>query len=387
MKKLIFAVGMKRFALLAPVLLLTTLTTAAQEERPSGLVRLGLDYLKSLTAPKKHFDSTYVLQPVLKWTVSLESALIHTRADLFSDLTITDLTGDQSSILHGTMETGMQSRPSRKVGLAAGYGSLHLGYGVDLGKKKEDRNTYYSFGVTSSAYGAQIHYYKTHQLPRGTLDIEGSNPLDLSSSYPGELRNLTLNGFYAFNRHRFVYSAAYNGRILQRRSAGSWMVTAKYVQGDFSLNPADDLWNRLNDLRRYSTQQVSVGGGYSFNWVILHRDPTDPATAAGLRNLTVNVTALPMISFLNHIQTEQNRPGGLFTVRYKGQPAFTPTLSSGINWSLGRVCFNVSAEYSRFGFEGVETMVEEQNGFYKTNVKTRGTFHDISVKGKVDVRF
>jgi hypothetical protein len=386
MKKVIFAVGMKRITLLALALFLSALTLAAQEEQPTGLARIGLNYLKSLTAPKKHFDSTYVFQPTLKWSASLESELLHTRADLFSDLTITDLSYNPE-IIHGTMETGMQSRPCRKVGLAAGYGSLHFGYGIDLGKKKEDRNTYFSFGITTPAYGAQIRYYKTHQLPRGELNIEGADPVSLTSSYPGELRDLTVDGFYAFNRHRFVYTAAYNGRILQRRSAGSWMVTAKFVLGDFSLNPADDQWIRLNDLQRYTTRQFSVGGGYSFNWVILHRDPSNPATAAGLRNLTVNVTALPMFSFLNDIQTEQSRSGGPFKVRYKGQPAFTPTLNSGVNWSLGRFCLNISAHYSRFGFQGVETEVTEEDGYFRTKVKTSGTFHDISVKGSVTVRF
>lgn len=378
---------MKRIALLIVALLLTALPMAAQEEQPSGLARFGLNYLKSLTAPKKSLDSTYVFQPTLKWSVALESEYLRTGADLHCDITLTDFLEDPTTTLTGTMDTGLRNEPYRKVGLAAGYGSLHLGYGLQLGKKSKLRNSYFSMGTTSSFYGASARYFKIHQYPEGKLDIEG-DVLDFDAEYPGELRYLSLDAFYAFNRHRFVYTAVYDGRILQRRSAGSWVVAAKYTQGDFSLDEKDNLWARLKDLRRYSAQQVSAGGGYSFNWVILHRDPTDPTTAAGLRNLTLNATVLCRLSLLNNIQIEQAADGSDFgKVRYEGQPALSPTFQSGLCYTWARCCFSASVDYNNFGFRGIDTEIPENGNNFRTKVRTQGTFYDLTVRGKVIVRF
>ena len=361
-------------------------TTAGAQEK-SRLRALGEKALASLTAPSKSLDSAYVYQPALKWVVGTEGKTIRLGADLSSDITVHNFVGDNAEIITGTMKTGLQNQPYWKWGLAAGYGSVRLGYGVQLGKKKGDRNSYLSFGVGGSSYGARIQFYKIHQYPVGTLALDGQPPVNLASDYKGEMRNLTLDAFYAFNRHRFVYNAVYSGRNLQRRSAGSWLVSAKYLQGDFSLNDKDPIWERLKDLRRYTTQQVSLGGGYSFNWVLLHRDPHDPKTAAGLRNLTLNATAMPMFSLYNHIQTEQNTSSGLIKVRYQGQPAFSPTIRGGLCYTGGRVNIILRAEYERFSFQGVDTEVSEEKDHLRTKVRTAGVFYGMEVEATVNVRF
>jgi hypothetical protein len=340
-----------------------------------------------MTAPDKKTKSAYALQSPLKWVVGTEGKTIRLGADLTSDITIHNFVGDNAEIITGTMKTGLQNQPYWKWGLAAGYGSVRLGYGVQLGKKKGDRNSYLSFGVGGSSYGARIRYYKVHQCPVGTLVLDGQPPVNLASDYKGEMRNLALDAFYAFNRRRFVYNAVYSGRSLQRRSAGSWLVSAKYLQGDFSLNDKDPIWERLKDLRRYTTQQVSLGGGYSFNWVLLHRAPRDPKTAGGRRNLTLNATAMPMFSLYNHIQTEQNMPEGLLKVRYKGQPAFSPTLRGGLCYTGGRVNVILRAEYERFSFQGVDTEVSEEKDHLRTKVRTAGVFYGMEVEATVNVRF
>lgn len=361
-------------------------TTAGAQEK-SRLRVLGEKVFASLTAPSKSLDSTYVLQPVLKWVVGTEGKTIHLGADLSSDITIHNFVGDNAEIIRGTMNTGLRNQPYWKWGLAAGYGSVRLGYGVQLGRKRGDRNSYLSFGLGGSSYGARIRYYKIHQYPVGTLAIDGRPPVDLASDYKGQMRNLTLDAFYAFNRHKFVYGATYGGRTLQRRSAGSWLVAAKYLQGDFSLDDRDTIWEQLKNLQRYTTQQVSLGGGYSFNWVLLHRDPHDPKTAGGLRNLTLNATAMPMFSFYNNIQTEQNTPGGLVKVRYQGQPAFSPTLQGGLCYTGGRVNVILKAGYESFSFQGVETEVSEEKDHLRTKVKTAGVFYGLEVEATVNVRF
>ena len=386
MKIVIFADMTKNFILVL-VLGGVALAAPAQEKRSSWFVQAFNTANRWVTAPKKSLHPDYVYQSPLQWEIAAEGKTIGLRADLHSDFVITDLTGDKEEIVEGSLDTGLQNQPYWKLGLAAGYGSLRLGYGIDLAKKKGSKNRYFSLGTNSSFYGAEIQYYKIHQNPTGTLFIEGLSPVDLSSDLPGEMRIFSLDGYYAFNRHKFVFNAAYSGRNLQRRSAGSAVVIAKYLQGDFSVNENDTIWNDLGDLQRYTTQQISVGGGYSFNWVLLHRDPSDPKTEVGLRNLTVNATALPMLSFFNHIQTEQETDDGIVRIRYNGRPAFSPMLRGSLCYTGGRIRALVGIYYDYFGFQGIETTTSERQGKLRTEVKTNGTFSDLTVAAKVSVRF
>lgn len=374
--------------LVAPFLLLSVLSLPAQEKQPSRLVQTGTRLFKSLTEPSKSTDGAYVLRPRLKWTVSADVNSIHTGADLHSDITVSDFRGDNASIINGTMDLGMSNRLYTKAGFGISYAGLGIGYGIEIGKKSGERNTFFTFGSITSFYGYNIKYYRTHQNVSGTLALEGYDPIDLTSKYPGEMRNLSLSGFYAFNRRKFVFASAYGGRTLQRRSAGSWVVTAKYTQGAFSVDPNDVFFTeRLNDLHRYSTQQFSLGGGYAFNWVLFHRDPSDRKKGEGLRNLTLNATFLPMISLLNHVKTEQGNGNDRQVVRYVGQPSLSPAFLGAVCYSWDRYFITAQAGYNDFRFQGTETGVEEDGGRLRTKIRTHGVFYDMSAKIQVGVRF
>ena len=378
---------MRRKIALALALSVISNPAPAQEREFPWLVRTGIQLFQRLTAPNKQLDSTHVLQLPQLWEVAAEGKTIRLQADLGSAITVRDFTGDEAKVITGTMNSALRNQPYWKTGLAVGFGPLRLAFGVDLAKKKDSRNKYFSLGTRTSFYGAEIEYYDIEQYPGGQMAFEGSDPVDLNSEYMGHMRDLALDGFYAFNRHRFIYNAAYGGKVLQRRSAGSWMVTAKYLQGEFSVHDDDPIWKELNDLQRYTTQQVSLGGGYSFNWVPVHRDPTDRKTLRNLRNLTLNATVLPMVSFYNHIQTEQATEDGSVKVRFKGQPSLSPILRGALCYTFGRWSVNLNVDYDRFSFQGVETDVSQQDGHYRSTVKTDGVFSNLTAEAKLHVRF
>ena len=370
------------------ILLLAGTALSARAREPAGPWGLAVRYYRSLTAPKAWLDSARVLQPRFRWTVGVEGSTIRSGVDLESDLSLYDFTGENASHAQGTLSFGMQNRLYKKAGLRVAYGSLGAGYGVEIGRKGSERNTYFTFGSLTPSFGYQIQYYRTHQHVSGTLSMEGSEPADFSSAWPGEMRNIALSGFYAFNRHRFVFSSAYSGRILQRRSAGSWLVTAKYTQGDFALDPRDtDLRERMNDLSRFSTRQFFLGGGYSYNWVLMHRDPADPDTWKGVRNLTANATLLPMVSFLHHIQTEQGEGASLKRIRHGGLPNLSPCLRGAVCYSWDRYCLNLQAVYNRLDFQGADTESRQAEGQQRSTLRTRGVFYDLSAKLQFCVKF
>ena len=117
---------MKRFVLLVLVFF-SGLSLTAQEKPSSWLTRTFNGYLKSLTARKTQFDSTYIYQTPLKWTAALECERISPSADLFFDFKARILTPDGIWTQNGSLQIGLQDQAYRKIGLAAGYGSLRFG--------------------------------------------------------------------------------------------------------------------------------------------------------------------------------------------------------------------------------------------------------------------
>ena len=386
MKKVIFAVGMKKLSLLLSVLLLAALTASAQEKQPSWLVKTVKSIFQSLTVPNKTFDSEYVYQTPLKWMVGVETDMIRVGAQLHNDFTVTDLLDEPPTIDRGTLDIGIRNEPYWKLGLSAAYGSLQLGYGIRLGNKDKKLGTFFSLGKTSSFYGGHIRYTKIQQYPEGKLKLDGQTTL-LDFGSQGEMRNLSIDAFYAFNRHRFVFTSAYDGRVMQRRSSGSWLVSAKYHWGDFAMDPDDELWEQLGDRQRYSNNQLSTGGGYSFNWVPFHHDPADPSSASGLRNLTVNATALCRISFLNSIKTEQTTGNVTKKERYRGQVTLSPAFKGGVCYTMGRCNLLASIEYDRSSFQGADSEETDAHDYVRTRVSTKGAFFNLFLEAKVQVRF
>ena len=369
------------------IISLLCVSASATAQEMSDVWEQAKAFLKEATSRKKDLDPAYVLQPELKWTASVGATGIQMGADLHSDIQTTALVGGESRPVNVTLETGMKKHLYKKVVFGVSYGSLGLSMGFEVGERSPKRNRYFNFGTAGSYYGARVQYYKTHEYVEGKLDfdLEDLAPVVLTSENPCQARDLTIDGFYAFNRNKFVHTAAYGGRIIQRQSVGSWMVAAKYLQGDFTLD--DATLTDILKLNRYSTRQLQMGAGYSYNWVPLHRNPRDAHSWKGLQNLTVNLTALPMVSFSNNIYTEKGSGRTKIRTRYHGHPAFSPMLRAGICYAWDRFYVSVQANYNRFGFRGADTVTVETGGQNPSKVSTRGAFYDLTAKVQLNVRF
>ena len=369
------------------ILSLLCAATSASAQDMSEVWEQTKGFLKESSSRKKSLDPAYVLQPELKWTASVGGTGIRMGADMHSDIEAKSSIGGDPATTSVTLETRMMKRLYKKVVFGLSYGDLGLNLGFEVGNHSPKRNTYFNLGTAGSYYGARVQYYKTHEYVEGTLNygLEDLPPTTFVSQNPCQARDLSIDGFYAFNRHKFVYTASYGGRIVQRRSVGSWMVASKYLQGDFSLTDAG-LSSILKDLNRYSTKQFHVGAGYSYNWVILHQEPRDGRSWKGLQNLTVNLTALPMVSLSNNIYTERGIGRVKTRTRHAGSIAFSPTVRVGACYAWDRYYVTVQAYYNRFGFRGANSVIVEDDGEARA-VNTRGVFYDLTAKVQLNVRF
>lgn len=327
-----------------------------------------------LKQPNPALDTAWIYQPKKGFGVGVGYELTQMGVSLNSQ------TSAQNGGLLANFHFNLEPHNAHRLQIRGRAGPLSLGYSFEL-NKKENRSRTMFFSYLSSHYGAQFQYnrYDAGVLYDGTIradnvPTEGHITTKMPSDKPARLFNLVADGFYAFNRHHFAYTAAYNGQLLQRRSAGSWLVSLKYMQGDIRLEPDDNTTLFMQGLGWFSTYQLSVGGGYSFNWVLFHKDPESRANLHGLRNVTFNVTAIPTLSLFNRVVSrEYGRVQEPDTpLKYKrdvvasypinsfGSPNFIAR--AGLHAAFGHFYLNLWADYTYFYFRSGEKTFRRLGG-------------------------
>ena len=258
-----------------------------------------------ISAPSRELDPTAVYQRAPSWTVSISSELRHAGINQKNDFNLKyiDSYGIPQTYLIGSMDSWLYGGYDKSVGIQVGYGNLSLGWNQKLFGDKEFKNSNLSFDFTSSGYAFQFQYMDfTHpmgyELSLGVPDTDDYSDTSGETENPARLRAFIADVSYSFNRRSFAYSAVYKGDKVQRRSAGSFMFGSMVINGLVESSPEDLISAMSAGVSRYTTTQVSFGGGYSYNFVAFHRQP-DESTGKGLRNLTFNLTAIPMVTLFN----------------------------------------------------------------------------------------
>ncbi|MBQ6652252.1 MAG: DUF4421 domain-containing protein [Prevotella sp.] len=178
-------------------------------------------------------------------------------------------------------------RPSVKIGPYFGWRWLFLGYTIDVShlgdsKTKEE----YDLSLYSSKIGIDLFYRKSgndYLIREMDLGKDINTSAIKNAHYDG--LNASIKGFnvyYIFNHRRFSYPAAFSQSTVQRISCGSPLVGIGYTRHSLSVD-----WNKLGQVveQRLGTDvaeerinkslmfekiqytDVSVSGGYAYNWV------------------------------------------------------------------------------------------------------------------------
>ena len=383
-----------RRTILTFALALGLLCTAEAQEQKGFFGRT----IDKLTAPSRELDPDAVYQPRPRWTFALtgdfHQAGISQRNDFVVGVGKVD---DWGNILEeevpATISSKLMSNVDNSIGFQAGYGSLSVALNKLISKDEDDRN--FTFDYQSAGYALQVQFFNlSHPVTFHSLVADPSHwsfqEWDETTQDPGRLRSLIVDAFYAFNRRTFAYSAAYKGNIFQKRSAGSWMFGTKVILGEFSLNPDEMVVSWVGGLARQTSAQVSFGGGYSYNFVPVHRQPYADRDK-GLRNLTMNVTFLPMVTLFNqftgtsyfwdddgdHTVARKDIMNGKLLVNYVAR--------LGVGYTHDLFTVNLSASHDSFSYKGTTSILlfgVDQNG-----IKTTGNFSRWTVSLRLGMRF
>ena len=310
---------------------------------------------------------------------------------------------DDASSLDGISKYSLSENLCKKIGLEVGYGNASFSYSLEVGPRSAWKKSAFGLGIMGKSWGAKFNYSKItnpfiSSLTIGQEGNEGYFHDEIITEEAAVLKNFTIDGYYVFNNKRFAYPAAYKIGLIQRHTAGSWMLTARYMQGSL-YNTPEASWDSYNMLDCFSTMQASVGGGYSVNFVLWHKDPVGPRDE-GLRNLTINLTAMPVITFANYLKTtvyefdldEENdefHHTGERVSKIWCYPMPNYIGSAAVGLTMWRFFFSTQFTYNRFYFRSRDAFNASQMDIpnYVDGLSFRGTFHDWMLKGILVYRF
>ncbi len=367
--------------LFTAIAVLAFLSLPASAQDGPGLFRRLLDKFGQPTAG---LDPNAVYQPAARWSFALTGDLRQAgtsqdrnfktamyNLDEYGNLEIDEIPVVINSSLRGSVD--------KAIGFQVGYGKLNLA----LSKRfhGEGSNSSFSFDYLSAGSGISVQYFKlSHEVAYDLIFGDESYPLytiysDVTNE-PGQMRAFIVDAFYAYNQRTFAYSAAYKGNVLQRRSAGSWVFGGKLILSDFTIDPDEVIAAWSGGQARQSSAQVSFGGGYSLNLVALHRQPYGDKEK-GLRNLTFNVTGIPMVTLFNQFAVTSYEakdsgfvPSGKDVMN--GKLLLNYMARFGVGYTHDLYTFNLSASSDNFAYRGTSSIVYQ--GVSNDEVDTSGKF-------------
>jgi hypothetical protein len=268
----------------------TTDSVSTKEDKPSLMVRLHQlqQYLDDKAKAK--VDPHYIEVPEKPWRVILRYKENVVDVDYSQSL---DLPQTNE---HSDWNLSFEPPVASSVGFWVGYRGTGFSYSKSLTK---NAGRYYSLSSTGAKYGFnfRLRRFNTSDAELSSTDYENGQPTGVpydtvvSMPSPVWIRSVYINGYYVFNGRRYSQAAAYNQSVIQRRSAGSFLLGATWYQSSFDYSDIRNFPFMLfgHGIYRAKVHQANIGVGYGYNWV-------------PLRGFVVNVMAMPTVSVYNRVK-------------------------------------------------------------------------------------
>ena len=346
-------------------------------------------------------DPLAVYQPAPRWSVAVSGELHQAgiTQENTSDFTYYYSDAGGSQKVQVFTSTELKGGLDKGIGLQVGYGNLSLGWNQRIGRDRENsKNTSFSFDYLAPGYALQLQYFDfrrpvDYEFKMLFEDDWGDLEESGQTNKPGRMTSFIADAFYAFNRRSFAYSAVYKGNVIQRRSAGTWMFGVKYLQGLVEYDPEEVLSELWFGMSRQDTRQVSFGGGFSYNLVPFHRQPGDDGK--GLRNLTFNLTAIPLVTLFNQFSSTMNSSdlqGGDPVVTksvINGKMRLNYVFRAGAIYTWDRMFVGVSGSYDSYSYTGSTAIPSEMSDetMLFDKIQSSGHFSRWSASLKLCVKF
>ena len=271
---LLSTLDVKTKLLLAVIVLLTAQTSEATAQD----VLQRIDSLLSRRYYKGDLDTTYIVRPQTKWTVTARFNVSGAKIEAEGM--------DNGQHFKSEMEA------DRKATLSVGVSYLGFSLSAALNPAKL-MGKYRDFELNFNSYGRRFGFDVIYQDAKnftGWHDHEGMERIELPDGML-KVRTLNVNAYYAFNSRRFSYPAAFSQSYIQRRSAGSFLLAASGMRQHATLD-----WDQEMQLKMTN---IALGAGYGYNYVpsqgwLLHLSALPTFIVYSNTSMTFGDTRVPL---------------------------------------------------------------------------------------------
>ena len=239
---------------------------------------------------KKKVDPRYIEVPDKPWRVILryKANMVNVDYDNSIDFPATNEYSEWN--LH------FEPPVATSIGFWAGYRGTGLSFSLPLTK---NAGRYFSISSTGAKYGFnfRLRRFNTSSATLSATDYkdgirDGDGYHDEQElAAPVWIRSVYVNGYYVFNGRRYSQAAAYNQSVIQRRSAGSFLLGATWYQSSFDYSDISNFLFMMvgHGVHRIKVHQANIGFGYGYNFV-------------PFRGLVINAMAMPTFSVYNRVK-------------------------------------------------------------------------------------
>lgn len=250
---------------------LETADSVAVEEKPSFFERV-YEVIKEFS----RIDTNYIEPQHYNYTVMLQNT------NTYEAYTLRSKEGQ---------ELVLSPNPCIRVGPYVGWRWLVLGYTFDISHLFESNNRQdWNISLYSNQVGVDLFYRKTgddYKIRRARLSDNIDLPWVKDVRFGGFSASIKgFNLYYILNHKKFSYPAAFNQSTCQKVSCGSPLIGIGYTKHTLNLDASklnglvepsqsiqdlmdagfDDFLN-LPNAATVKYTDVSVSGGYAYNWV------------------------------------------------------------------------------------------------------------------------
>ncbi len=321
--------------LLASMLVCTLSINGKPAETPNpSFAKKVVDQLVDAIALKKiTYDTTYIEKPRFYRTIRLRYSGMKSKIKFTDEYKDYNVSSEMTSHLNTTIGLGFNYR---------GLG-INTSFNPQMFSKKDEKDFNLNLNLYTNRFGLEAQF-QTTKTYKGDISFD-------DETYPinaGQINNnsLLLNGYYILNHKHFSFPAAFTQSFIQKRSAGSFMLgaSASFCQLKTMHDEKENNYIHV----KTSMNQLGIGGGYGYNWVIG-------------KHFMIHLSLVPCVLVINSINTYVN---GEATIPKKSFPDFIVTGRNAFVYNQQRFFISFTNTYYQYSFDNF--------GYYNQHLKYTG---------------
>ena len=312
---------------------------AKENQKPNKLAywySVGMDWFDNFCL--KEVDTAYIGLPDHEWRFAFTNSEVGIHSAYTTNNT-KDFPGMGEVALLST------TTPSLDLGFQIGLRSVNFGYTWDALHAYSQK---LNFSMGGKSWGVELLRQQSANI-RTAIEIKDwgiyNQYLDDNSIH---ITNTNLTAWYALNGPRYSHNAAIKQSYIQKKTAGSLLLSLSYLNTDMSFINKDSLVAVLflGSVQQMVTHQVAVGLGYGINYT--------PNHGKVLLHLSANAQAVfYSINYVSYIDTlsHSRKAYPSYTIRPSTPIHFTGNMRAAVSWEINKwVHLNARAQVDNIRF-------------------------------------